>query len=179
MKRLLTLVVGLGLCASAASAAVIGVFGENQGLTCYLVPTPGLVNIYILEKYSVGSLASEFKVDDQSGMTHIADVTTSPFLTIGDYRTGISVAYTDCVVGDFVIATMTYFYSGTPVLTCSNHLDIVEDPTPAPPVLGVVDCGYNLLPAHGEGLSLGGPACGACQFAVKTGTWGSVKALYH
>jgi hypothetical protein len=178
MKKVLMLALCLGLCASVASAGVIGVYADNQGLGCSLSPAPGIVNLYIMQKFNPGgALASEFKVDDQSGVTHIADATTSPFLLIGDYRAGASVAYTDCLVGDIVIATMTYFYSGAPALTCASKLTVVPDPTASPATLGFVDCNYNLLPVTG-GMFWFANSCGECANATATATWGTIKALY-
>lgn len=186
MKRVLTLTLFLTLYASAAFADQIGVFADRWNTTCSLSsvarppdpPTP----VYLVHRWNGGARGADFKILDTSGLVPVTQLVTVPFLMIGTFYTGASIAYTTCLVGDVVIATLTYWsVDDTPLTDCTRALEIVVNPTSPYGEPVVVDCNFALKPAYGPRFWFGPSECE--QFCnpvtTRSSTWGSVKALYR
>jgi len=181
MKKFVLTVVALCLAAAPASAQIesIGIYEDQTALDCEIADTaPGLKNIYIVHTNSAGTQASQWKLNNDPGMTmaFLSGTVFAPFLLIGSATAGASVAYTDCRTGTFPIMTVSYFASGTST-ACSKFF-LTPDTTADPPVLGIVDCGFNLLAfPPGVGVVNANGSC-PCDVSTAQSTWGNVKALY-
>jgi len=184
MKKVLMFALCLSLCAGAAMADHLGIYADAAGTSCYKPAPyafpPTLNNLYVVHKLNPGSQAAQFKVLDASGMFLSSAAVTPPYLLIGTLTAGASVAYTSCVVGDHVVATLGYFFFGT-VNPCGK-VSIVPDPAHVPATdIVTVDCGFNEKIATGGSAYFGPDTCGDCgePNATEARTWGTIKALYR
>jgi hypothetical protein len=172
--------------ASVALADHIGIYQDMGGTNCIMtsfVPFPGTNAMYIVHKFNPGCTASQFKVNDLSGMIPASQ--TTPFLSLGTWNTDLSLAYGGCVEGDVVLMTLN-FYVTAPPTTCQQTLEIVPAPTSAvPDAIALVDCAQpsgNLKTATGGTMYFtnGCVDPSACNpVAAKSTTWGGIKALYR
>ncbi len=187
MKKVLMLALALTMCAGAASADHIGIYGDQAGGNCWLtglVAPPGSNNFYVVHKLNVGSTASQFRVNDTSGLFATTQTFPAGYLTIGTWNTDLSIAYGGCVIGDHVVATLSFLWFGAPA-NCGQTLAIVPAPTsPVPGEVALVDCAVpsgNLETATaGTGYLLPGCVTGSCDpNAAQTSTWGQIKSLYR
>jgi hypothetical protein len=174
----LAVVCTASLAFAQPQAGTIGIFGDNQGMNCYLYDqAPGLTPYYIVHVYTPGATASQFAAPKPSclGASWLSD--TAVFtVTIGSSQTGVSVGYGTCRVGPIHVLTLNYFTMGTTALCCMYP--VVADPTATPPGIYVVDCDYNLLVGNGcYGIVNTDGICHCATPAQET-TWGQVKSLY-
>jgi hypothetical protein len=190
MKRFLTAFLALSLCAGAVLADDISIYADQLAEQCVLttlVPPPGTNNVYVVHKFNLGSTASQFKVTDTSGLFATTQTFPAGYLTIGTWNTDLSIAYGGCVIGDHVVATLSFLWFGAP-FNCGNQL--VTGPAPTTPIPGeiaIVDCAQpsgNLEPASSGQLFFGpnGDICNPTHCGVNAATestWGAVKALYN
>jgi len=184
MKKILLLTLALTVCAAGASMADhIGIYADAAGVDCFdntLAFPPTTNPVYIVHKFNggTGSTASQFKVNDTTGLFN-GGASTS-YLLIGAFTTGASVAYGGCLGGDIVVGQINYLWFGAP-LTC-GALQIVADPTAVPdPVLTTVDCNFTLKPTTGGSFFFNQNGTCPCQDpnATSQSTWGNVKSLYR
>jgi hypothetical protein len=178
----------LTLCAGAAMADHIGVYSDADGNSCALltlVPFPSTNAFYVIHKFNPGSTASQFKIQDTTGLLHAS--ASSPFLSIGDFYTDMSLAYGGCLQGQVLLGTLNFYLLG-PQPTCSQNLEVIPAPgSPVPGAIAIVDCNLpsgNLKTATG-GRAFAGPGSDQCPagcnepLATSEATWGSIKALYR
>ncbi len=188
MKKVLLMTVALMVCASATMAADrIGIYSDQGGGACALttlVAPPGNNSLYIIHKFNGnGSTASQFKVNDLSGLFAASQTTT--FLILGTWNTDLSVSYGGCVVGDINVMTLNFLWFGNPISGCNNTLTVVPAPTsPIPGEIATVECDFETLtPATGgtAWVGTGSNTCtGACDpVPTQENTWGGIKALYR
>ena len=205
MKKILLMTLALMACAGAAMADHIGVFADTEGSWCEvntLAPVPNNNAFYLIHKFNGnGASASQFKVNDTTGLLFATSQTTT-FLSLGTWNTDLSVSYSGCVVGDIVVMTLNFLWFGAPIPTdCAHTLKVVAAPTsPIPGEVATVECDFSTLtPASGGALvftkigletialAVATPArtasCGClylcCTVATEENTWGGVKALYR
>ena len=188
MKRLLSVFLTLAISSVAAHADHIGIYSDQAGGSCYfssLVPPPGSNNAYVIHRFNVGSTASQFKVIDTSGLFATTQTFPAGYLTIGTWNTDLSIAYGGCVIGDHVVATLSFLWFGAPV-NCGQTLAVAPAPTsPIPGEVALVDCAQpsgNLETATaGTFFLTSGCPSGPCDLGTPTeqSTWGAVKALYR
>ena len=177
MKTLAIFIVVICALSSPACAGWISIYSDVTLSSCALSDAaPGLVNIYVADFGWDGSTGSRFRIVASPGFTGTWLAETSPFTTIGTSPTDFSVGYANCMVGHFVILTMTYQMFGTS--TCST-LSIA-------PAVGFpeVYCTYcmGLTPCYGfDSLHVNCQEGNRCNnpVAVESMTWGKVKALYR
>lgn len=187
MKRFLTVIFALAVCASVAQADHIGIYSDQAGAQCWfssLVAPPGSNTAYVIHRFNVGSTASQFKVNDTSGLFATSQTFPAAYLTIGTWNTDLSIAYGGCVIGDHVVATLNFLWFGAPV-NCGQTLAVAPAPTtPIPGEVALVDCAqpsgnletatagtFYLLAGCGDACDLGTPA--------EESSWGKIKALYR
>jgi hypothetical protein len=187
MKPLIMFVMLVSLFSSTAIADHISVFADPVGVQCTLsnpVPPPGTNAFYIIHQFNNGSTASQFRVNDTTGLFPASQIT--PYLALGTWDTDLSLAYGDCIVGPHVLMTLNFFWFGVPPVGCNNTLEIVAAPTsPLPGQIALVDCSqpFGLIePASGGRAFFAlsqecGPEC--IKLATEETTWGRVKALYQ
>ena len=187
IKRSLLIAFCLVLCASTAFAqrglGSIDVFTDLTSFSCDFTDTGGLLQVHVFVTHANdGTTAAQWMMKIPSAWTYLG--TTSPFQTvIGDPLNGISIAYGQCLTGDFLIATVNFLGDGgSPV--CS-HIRIVPDPTAPSGLIEIVDCQTEpekwLFYPLGVGVVNGDARCpcGGWPWPVQETTWGKVKALYQ
>jgi hypothetical protein len=187
MKKVLMMALALTMCAGAASADHIGIYGDPAGNQCWLSTLsgpPASNNFYVVHKLNAGSTASQWKVNDTSGLFPTTQIAPAGYLTIGTWNTDMSIAYGGCVIGDHVILTLSFLWFGAPA-NCNQTLALVPAPTsPIPGEVALVDCAQpsgNLETATaGTGYNLPGCVTGSCDpNATASTTWGQIKSLYR
>lgn len=199
LVALLFLLLFLVLISSAASATewggIIGVYPDGSAQFCGVTDTPRAWTFYVIQKFSLGSSGSRFRVELSPGFTGTLLSVTAPGAEIeGDVLYDASVIYTDgCRTGSFVVLELnTMLYGTSPdcswVRTASylpaGSLDsynckdrgLVTEwaGTHIDPQLGVA-CPDLYPPEHLP------PGChpGPPPLATEQRTWGAVKALYR
>ena len=184
MKNALLLSGFLMVCSSAVQADHVGIYADLSGSSCALTnlqPPPANNPLYIIHRFNGnGTSASQFKVNDASGLFAASQQTT--FLTLGTWNTDLSVAYGGCLVGDIAVMTLNFLWFGTPITGCNNTLTVVAAPTsPIPGEVATVECDFaTLTPATGGRAHVGSTASQCCILtATEENTWGGIKALYQ
>jgi hypothetical protein len=182
MKKVLTLSVGILLCASAVhgQAGAIALYPDPAFDDCSLDDTaPRLAPIYVVHKYTQGAAASQWKVVTGGGFNCIytGEVVHMP-VSIGSALAGISLGYGGCLVSDILLVTINYFCQGlSPV--CA-YLQVVGDPASGSGSIEVVDCNFVINIVPGGQLYVNVPDCGeSCTTPTRDTNWGRVKALYR
>lgn len=135
-----------------------------------------LVNIYVAESTPYGATGLRFRIAESPGFTGIWLNETSPFATVGNSRTDLSIGFGICEVGQFTVLNMQYQLFGTSA--CST-LSIAPANGISEPIC--TGCVFSELPCIGY-MSLHVNCDGSfdCNpVATEVSTWGSVKALYR
>ena len=191
--KLLLLAIVMTMSSGNARGDCFGIYSSPEQYGCFLtlVEPPNYNSVYIFHKVNPGSIASQFKVLDNSGLFFANASFNLSFLVLGTYNTDLSISYTQCLFGDVLVGTLNYFWFGNPITGCDSWLSIVAAPTsPIPGSIAVADCatprglrtGYSGWPFHF------GADAGSCEFdcgcehhetPIAASTWGAVKALYR
>jgi hypothetical protein len=121
-----------------------------------------------------------FRLGSGGGFTGVLEsVSYNPsYLVIGDIAEGVFIHYFECLLGDVLVATVTYTVLGTSA-ACS-YVEIL--PAADNDVIETYDCDMNVEPVTGYPLIVNfQPGCGHlwCVLGVQESTWGSIKALYR
>jgi hypothetical protein len=110
-----------------------------------------------------------------ASLSFIGSTVAPGYLSIGDPVSGLSLAYTACVTGDFLTVTLNVFALSTPP-NCT-YLSIVPS-TNKPGVISV-DCNFAEIPVvPGKGIVNADGTCN-CDVSTEESTWGKVKNLYR
>jgi len=167
MKKVLLLMVACLMVSGVASANHFGVYLDGTGSSCDL-GAPGFnPGATVIEKFSLGSTGSRFKVTLPAGTSFFGFNT--PFVPIGSLPSDLSLGYGQCLNGSIVLGTITAIYTaGTlSVLPADNFTNII-----------FTDCLFGEYNATGGNAYVGGT--GNCnEVATEASTWGNVKALYR
>jgi len=118
---------------------VIALYSDQSYEDCSLTDGgAGTVTVYIVHESGSSRTASQFMIEPGSGvgLSYVSESTT--FLFIGDTQSGITVAYAGCENAPVLVATITYFTTGTSS-TCST-IRVVPDPNSLTGTIEVVDC---------------------------------------
>ena len=169
MKRTLLLTMCALMIASAAMADHIGIYPDATGSSCNLLPgfSP---NATIIEKFSIGTTGSRFKVDLSLCPGSTVFGFNTPWVPVGNVTSDLSLAYGSCQTGSVVLGTLVAVWA-------PGAVSIV----PAELFANIIytNCSFAELPATGGHASINGDGHG-CDFdAVQAKTWGGVKALYR
>jgi hypothetical protein len=184
MKKFVLTVLAIAVAASPALAQVgdISAYADGAGTSCNIVDAaPGLISVYVLHKHTIGGTASQWAINLNGGATMtFTGLTAAPgMLMLGTPPTDVSIAYGGCVTGDFLIATATYFGTGTSP-ACS-FINFSPAPTsPLPGQVASVACDLetlNVVPTGQANINPNGTC--QCDVAVSETTWGGIKALYR
>lgn len=180
--RTISIVLGLALFATPASANHIGLYSTPVPYSCLSLAGPGPLSIYVVHHGSTGSKGVSFRVDASlpGGMDPIG---ASPigFVCVGDCDPylGVSVGRPTCSTDDWPVFRLDFLMlaSDVPRGSC-YHLQVVG--FPGDEVLSV-DCEDSPQPATGGFLSFVTVtgSCPDCVTPVEESTWGRVKALYR
>ena len=193
MKRLLWIVISL-LVPSAVSADVVGVYADPTGY-CLLLDTPGPKTLYVLQKFTLGSVASRFRVELSPGFTGSL-VSTSGGIVEGDLMSGATVTYPDCQSGTVEVLDLQFMMLGTS--TECSWVRIAPHPLSPDGLVDVYSCDmqrngadwqgthvqhsiFLFCPDLFEGENHNPPSCTPFTppLATEAATWGRVKALYR
>jgi hypothetical protein len=185
MKRLLLLTLAIllinGVVFAQLDLGSIDIFTDLTSMSCDFLDTGGFVQVQIFATHANdGSTASMWMLTVPPGWTHFGD--TSPYQTIGVSVDGASVAYGNCITGDFNILTANF---GTPGDTpACSLLKIVPHPAAPTGLIELVDC-QEPAPAKqtfaglGAGIVNDDGSCPCTYVPVHETTWGGIKALYE
>lgn len=181
MKKFVLTIALVALLASPSYAQLdaFGLYADNQGLNCNItIPVFAPSTIYVVHKSPNGATGSQFKVVAPTSATFLSTgggVGNAAFLVIGDPYTDLSLAYTSCVSGDFLVWNLSFFATAA-VPDCS-YISIV--PAPGKPYAITVNCNFAELEAYpGQGIISPTGAC-SCNVGAEASTWGKVKSLYR
>ena len=179
MKKLMLASVLLAIAVSPAPAQWIGVFDDPGGLDCTTTDVAvGSKSVYIVHSTGAGATGLEFLLNaEQTTFSYVSTVIGAGFFSLGEANTGISIAYNECLTGNFVACRVNYDTFGTTAPCARIMLD--EDPNAVPPVRIYADCVGNPRSFVGGQLTVNSKNCDTCDFAVEPATWGSIKALYR
>jgi hypothetical protein len=180
MKRKLAFAVVIGLF--CAPALVLG----GSGLSLYSDVTltncalsdqaAGTATVYVAEQSNDGATGIRFRIVGNSGFTGVWLSDSTPYVTVGNSQTDLSMGYGVCLLGKFPVLTVTYQLFGTS--TCSL-LEIA--PAQGFPVSLCISCSFNETPCIGNhALHVNCPGPFDCNpVAAEPSTWGRVKSLYR
>lgn len=153
---------------------------------------PGLRNVYIRLVFNNGATAARFAVALGPGVTMTYVSESTAYASVGNTQDGITICFNNCLLGEPMIATVTYM-SYTTDARCSE-VRIV--PHPAAQTVEVRKCNGSTVVAYAQDLQIVPPATMPClcsnphlfpgtpssfdcaPVAVEGTTWGRVKALY-
>jgi hypothetical protein len=178
-KFVLTVVLLTALNEPALAAHSIGIFEDAAATSCEISdpggPSTKLIYIVHTNELVVPVGGSVWKLEWDAGMTMTWIGDTTPYFHVGNAKDGISIAYSPCQGGTFVIDTVSMTSAGTS--TPCSRFRLVAHPTQG---LAILRCGsYDPMSfVPGEGIVNPNVSC-ACTVAVEPTTWGSVKALYR
>jgi hypothetical protein len=140
--------------------------------------------VYVFHQFSAGASGSQFRVLDTTGFLATTQSTIIG-TSVGTWNTDWSIAYGACLIGDLHIATLNFFYFGSPLL-CANRMEITPAPTSAiPGAIIFANCAQELETAtggqiwFGPGSQAGPMGCWCVVLAAQEATWGAVKVLYR
>jgi hypothetical protein len=179
MKKFVLTVALLALGASPAFAqtGAMGLFADNQGLSCNItMAASGPASIYVVHKSPGGATGAEWTLGTVPSSLFYAGADVAPgYLSIGNPTAGLSLAYTACVSGDFLTVTLNFFATGvTPNCTYMSIL-----PSAGKPGVISVDCNFAEIPVvPGKGILNADGTCD-CDVSTEESTWGKVKNLYR
>ncbi len=181
MKKFVLTVAMVALFASPsfAQTGAMGLFADNQGLSCNItVPLFAPFNVYVVHKSPGGATGAQWVMNAPTGPTFFfngGSVANANILSIGAPDSDLSLAYGGCISGDFHTYTLAFFATAA-VPNCS-YMSLVA----APNKVGVisVDCIFAEIPViPGQGILNADGTCD-CNVATQESTWGKVKSLYR
>jgi hypothetical protein len=181
MRRFLLFAVPLfALCdLAAAQTDTIGLFTDTGYTECEFNDTgPGRVSVYVVHTATSGSVASQFRVVSDAGVTlsYLGESTQWP-LVIGNSQTGVTVAYEgECRYSDILVMTINYLASGSSA-TCST-LRVMPDLNAPTGTIEVVNCSQTKLEAIGAYLVVNSDGTCECGPSTQFTNWGVIKAKY-
>jgi len=167
--------------------------GDLDGYECFVLDTQPKVQTLAVLHNSWGTVASRFKIEAGPGVTMTYLSETHNFaMTSGNTQSGISICYNECLLGDVIVASMSYMGYGTSE-NC-GQLNVV--PYPGSQTVEAVRCDGLAVQALAWDLyvfnSFSGCGCpeahsfegvpqqfGCSPLLVRNSTWGAIKALYR
>ncbi len=193
ISRLLTavLIVLLASVPVIAQPGAIGVFANSTGTSGDIIDTaPGLLSVYIVHVNTPGATACQFSMPHPwcFGATYLSESVTSPYIAIGNSRTGIAIAYGGCIPSPNWVLTIQYFAQGTTPSCCCLYVE--PDPTATPPGVYVTDCSDPpLLLSAAGGIAAVNSNSGCIDWYLPAGcindpvpveatSWGAIKSIY-
>jgi hypothetical protein len=167
MKRILILALVVLSIAGAASASYISIYSDASGGSCVLAPgfNP---NVTIIQKFTLGTVSVRFSLT--RGPNEFLAF-NSPYATIGNLTSDITVQYGGCRTGSLVIGTATMNLVGD---------KLYIHPAQGQTIVIDTDCAFVDHKAMWGYASVGNPydVCNQ-QLATESSTWGRVKSLYR
>ena len=171
MKKVLLLTVAALMLSTAAFADYINVYVDAAGENCNLAPGFTQTATLVYKGWTPGgSTGARFKVVGPVGSSIFS--LTTPYVTIGNVASDLSIAFGGCVPGTFSMGTLTAIWgvgTGGGVVASDGYPNII-----------MTDCNFGEYPAQGGTFCVGQASCGCTEpVATEQSTWGQVKALYR
>jgi len=182
MRLLLTAALIAGICLTcvpnvAHSFGRLSLYSDPAFTECTLSDAaPGVVKVYMAEWSDYGATGLRFRIAGSPGFTGVWLSETSPFVTIGNSQTDLSMGFGFCLTSRFLVLTITYQMFGTS--TCSQ-LSIVGAQGFSEPIC--TGCIFSEEPCYGYDplhVNCSGPF-NCNPLPVEPSTWGRVKSLYR
>jgi hypothetical protein len=154
----------------------VGVYADITGdsYSCMAAwSPPGPAVVYVIHKFSLGTVGSRWKVNSPAALSYVSNSTTNT--VVGDPASDVTVAYGACLNGSISVMTLTYVWSGEPILCGMFEIAAV----PGLPTVLTLDCSFAGQPATGGRLGVDSRGYYCCPTATEAATWGKVKALYR
>jgi len=178
MKKVVLLALSV-ICVSGLAfgqnVGSIDIFADPGLTVCNIVPPPAPFSVYVAQtNVGDGTTAVQFMLESPANFSSLGE--SSPYLTIGNSSTGVSVSFSACKSGTFLILTVTYFAAG--VTPACDWMSVVADPSD--PGVQYIDCSDNTIfvPSAGQARVNPDVTC-MCSVPVNETTWGGIKALYQ
>jgi hypothetical protein len=164
-----------------AGVGNLGIYAdEHAGMTCITDPGGGaLLTMYVVHHLypGDGATACDFRIEPpaSASWTYLAFV--SPFASIGNVDTGITVGYGGCQTATFSVGAVLWTST-----VASGPCGVIALLNGGSGAITVSDClfGEHTLSNPGHATANPSSACANCgDIATVPATWGSVKALYR
>lgn len=130
-------------CPASSCGATIGLYTNESGTTCEVQAPPlgGNLDIHVIVKFTPGSTAAQFKFAFSGSTPYvIANWREAPgFLSIGSPESGLGVAFPGCLVGDFIVGTLSLQRVAEPTGECCS-LRVVAHPQSLIGAVELYDC---------------------------------------
>lgn len=144
----------------ASSGPTIGMYSDASGTSCTLADNaPGLKNIYVFVDGPSTYTGARFAAPKPSCFNATWMFDSSPYVTIGDSQTDVSIGFGMCMDGPLPVMTITYMSAGNTTACCQFQAE-------APPATGrllVTDCSFAELTAVATPLGItSNNACSSC-----------------
>jgi hypothetical protein len=163
----------------AFAAHSIGIYDDPLAVSCQISdpggPSTKLIYIVHTNELVVAVGGSAWTLEWDAGMTMTFINDSSPFFHVGNAQDGISMAYSPCAGGTFLIDTVSMMSAGTSAPCSRFRLG------PHPSLgLSILRCGSfdPMAFVPGEGIVNANASC-ACSVATEPTTWGTIKSLYR
>jgi hypothetical protein len=182
MRLLPSAVVIAGIClagvpSAATSSGRLSLYTDASFTNCALADAaPGVVTVYMAEWSDYGATGLRFRIAGSPGFTGVWLSETSPFVTVGNSKTDLSIGFGLCLTNRFLVLTMSYQMFGTS--TCSQ-LSIVAAAGQREPICTA--CSFGEYPCYGyDPLHVNCGGSFECNpVSTEPSTWGRVKSLYR
>jgi len=204
MKKILILALAVVMSASVVYAqpgGVIGLYSDPAYCSCDLTPDVAYAtyNVYVVHYLAANARASQWKLTNNitGALLNEGPANWGTNLILGDLHAGVTVTYVGCKALPWLVATIPYFYYGTPGTdpTCTYSLFIEPDPGSASGQVESLDCDGVTQIATGLSLTFfGDPVMCPCSFAncracaagnqscivgTEQTSWSKIKSLYR
>jgi hypothetical protein len=162
------------LVPGTGQAGTIAVFSDVGASSQEFVDAGSLLQVHFFHLHHSGVTGSRFLLASIPNWIHLGDMWNFPAV-IGTSVTGVSIGYGDCLDSYYThLGTANFFGSSAPA--CSR-IYVVADPAAATGQIEVVDCAGGLLFASGAVGCVNSDGSCYCSHAVRSATWGQIKAL--
>ena len=187
MKKVLLLVLSVAVVMSASASFsqpgtnAIMLYTDQVGPTCNLVTSAAILRVYAVHDFVVGATASQFGIDDQSGMSFVSGSALHQVaVSQPEIRDGIAVTY-DLGCESAPIAVVEYIYFGSGAEPACGTITVVPDVGVQTGEIEGVDCGFVKNFPNGSVMTINSDGSCICRFppAAEENTWGGVKALFR
>lgn len=181
MRKVLLLTIAV-MCVSSlaygqAGHGSIDIFSDAGFTSCNITtPAAEAYTVYIAQtNVTNGTTACAFSIDKPAALLNLGETVPDPFLKIGNSDDGVSISYTLCLTGTFLVMSITYFGAAG---TC-DLMTVVGDPTSTTGEVEFIDCDAirSSIPQAGQARLNPDGTC-TCDVPVQETTWGGIKALY-
>jgi hypothetical protein len=158
----------------------IDLFADVDMSACGLVDDrEGVVSVYAFHMASEGVTAVEFSAplpECWEGATWVGDYVPSPFLSLGNSQSGLSIAYTRCEEPPIYVARIDYLTTGAAQTSCIYQV--------TPDATRMADCEFEMHNvAPGSHVVINPSPSNPCHVSPPTParetTWGRVKAMFR